>query len=194
MKHPSARLLSFRTRFLLLRPFGFSIVELLVVVAIISILAGLSIPAFLSVLRRERANAVVLSLYGWLNEIRQVATRVEGEGCQIQFQTGTFAVGQVMAQVSNSSCASLVPAATFVNDGTFSQQRSVQLRSSSPSIAYTPRTLTTNSSDLALTLVVGGDPPVRCLRISAVSGAIEVGKNGSSSVSADCTYGGDKAL
>lgn len=194
MKNQSASLLSFRTRAFLRRSFGFSIVELLVVVAIISLLAGLSVPTFLSVLRRERANAVVLSFYGWLNEIRQVATRVEGEGCQIQFQTGTFAVGQAMAQVSNSSCASLVQVATFVNDGTFSQQKSVQLRSSSPSVAYTPRTLTTNSSDLVLSLTVGGDPPIRCLKISAISGAIEVGRNSSSDLSADCTYGGDRPL
>ena len=175
--------------------FGYSVVELLVIILIIGVLASIALPSFLFVLRRERANAVALSLYGWLNEVRQAATRVEGEGCQIRFNTGTFAVGGRIAEVVNVNCSSLLASPVFVNDGSASQERSVQFRSSATSVSYTPRTLTTNSSDITLTFVVGGDPPVRCLRIAAISGAIDVGRNDSSSSnSAVCSYSQSNSL
>lgn len=54
---------------------GFSFVELIVVVVILGVAVSLAIPSFLSVLRRERVNAIALEAAGWLEEARSQSAR-----------------------------------------------------------------------------------------------------------------------
>ena len=54
---------------------GLTLTELLVVVAILSISAAISLPSFLFVLRRERVNATALEVAGWLEEARSQSAR-----------------------------------------------------------------------------------------------------------------------
>lgn len=54
---------------------GFTLVEQLVIVAVIGILSSMAVPSFLFALRRERVNAVAFETAGWLEEIRSIAAR-----------------------------------------------------------------------------------------------------------------------
>jgi type II secretory pathway pseudopilin PulG len=54
---------------------GFTLVEQLVIVAVIGILTAVVVPSFLFVLRRERVNALSYEIAGWLEETRSIAAR-----------------------------------------------------------------------------------------------------------------------
>ncbi|QPN64733.1 Tfp pilus assembly protein FimT/FimU [Synechococcus sp. CBW1004] len=54
---------------------GFTLVELLVAVAVLGILAAIAVPSFQFVLRRERVNALAFEIAGWLEETRSIAAR-----------------------------------------------------------------------------------------------------------------------
>jgi Tfp pilus assembly major pilin PilA len=56
-------------------PTGFTLVEQLVIVAVIGILSAIVVPSFLFALRRERVNALAFHTAGWLEEIRSIAAR-----------------------------------------------------------------------------------------------------------------------
>jgi len=57
------------------RQTGFSVAEIMVVVAILGIASAIAIPSFAFVLRRERVNAVALETAAWLERVRSYSAR-----------------------------------------------------------------------------------------------------------------------
>jgi prepilin-type N-terminal cleavage/methylation domain-containing protein len=57
------------------RQTGFSVAEIMVVVAILGIASAIAIPSFAFVLRRERVNAVALETAAWLERVRSLSAR-----------------------------------------------------------------------------------------------------------------------
>jgi Tfp pilus assembly major pilin PilA len=93
---------------------GFTLVEQLVIVAVIGILAAIVVPSFLFVLRRERVNALAFEIAGWLEEIRSIAARevnpnAMAGGCAIVIaaQQADAQAGDVVAGISG--CAAREP-------------------------------------------------------------------------------------
>jgi type II secretory pathway pseudopilin PulG len=63
------------TRLFKATPNGFSLAETVVVVLILAVSAAVILPTSVSVLRRERVNALALELAGWLEEVRALSAR-----------------------------------------------------------------------------------------------------------------------
>ena len=180
---------------LVARQRGYTLVELLVVVVILGLLSAIGAQSYNSFLRRERVNAVALALYGWLSEVRQASLRLQSDSCTISFQTGTRSVNQQLATIqSGSSCEAMLGIKSSLSlDRELTNGLSAQLSSSAASVSFTPRTLTTNTEDIVIGLVVNSQSPQHCVRISAVSGFVQVGRNDSSSSTAGtCSYPSDR--
>lgn len=198
--HAATRSLTFRRfalRQFLGRQPGFSLVELLVVVVVLGIFSAIALESYNSFLRRERVNAVALALYGWLSEVRQASLRLQDDGCVVSFQNGVRAVGQELAKVQvGSSCASMLGIkSTMSLDRELTNGLSAQISTTASSVSFTPRTLTTNTSDLIVGIIVNTQSPQRCVRISAVSGFIQLGRNNLSSDStAACAYSTERSI
>ena len=86
---------------------GFTLVEQLVIVAVIGIVSAIVVPSFLFVLRRERVNALAFHTAGWLEETRSIAARevnpdAGAGGCAIVIaaQQANAQAGDVIAGIS----------------------------------------------------------------------------------------------
>lgn len=168
-------------------PGGFTVTELMVIVALIGILAAVTIPLGLPFWRRERVNSLATEFAGWLGEIAKHPER-GGTACTVTLNPpGSFAPGAALASVSPASCA---PNSTFRIPASFGQDDfSVGASITSPyTFTFTPRGAMSSASDIQIRFAVASNRPVRCVRISGTLGLIRMGRNDSSSnTSTACT-------
>jgi Tfp pilus assembly protein FimT len=170
-------------------PGGFSLLELLVVVAFIGMINGLTIALTGNEWQRERVNSVAVGLAGWLEEVRGNALRQTSDnpaagGCVVTVSNlSNAAVGSVLATVSPSICAA---EASFVIPGvTGSADRYDTASSDAATITFTPRGSVTSSNDAVVRILLRGSAQLRCVRVSAILGLVRVGSNGAASSTAD---------
>jgi prepilin-type N-terminal cleavage/methylation domain-containing protein len=173
-------------------PTAFSLLELMVVIAIIGLINGLTIAFSGNEWQRERLNQASLGLAGWLEEVRGNALRETSDnpaagGCVITVNNLSNATaGTALASVSPSTCAS---PATFVLPGVVnSADRYDTATSNAERIEFTPRGSVTSSSDAVVRIFLRGSRQLRCVRVSAILGLVRVGNNSAAASSADaCT-------
>ena len=170
---------------------GISLTEVLVVVAILSVLSGLVIDAGIRDWRREQVNAVVVELAGWLESVRRAA--LKGSSCQVTLFDGTLAAGAVLAQgadVGTTDADSVAAASPIANNCRSSQPlvipslgtvQSFQIAATAGSFVFTPAGTLYPAPQPSAPIVIevslaDGQDPQRCVQLEGMMGHIQVGR------------------
>lgn len=182
---------------------GFTLTEMMVVLATIGLLAAAAISASGDSWRRQQVNAVAIELAGWLEGVRRAS--LKGNPCQVTIAGGSLGGGATLA-----TAAEIVTGQTIAHNCLDSQplQISATLGNSttytiatggSTSFKFTPRgTVNAAAANAQLTSPIvieisltGSSGPLRCVRISEGLGLISVGSsNASANTCPASSYGG----
>ena len=162
---------------------GFSLVELVMVVAMIAIFSALAIETGIHQWQRERVNGMAVQLAGWIDTVRRSSLR--GTSCMIQINTGTISQNGTLAQTvddasvaGNNNCLSSTPLKVNENSNmTFSVSSST-----ASNFGFTPRgTLTPSTSTITISLALTSGGPSRCVQLSGLLGVVSVGRGSGAS-------------
>lgn len=161
---------------------GFTLVEMVVVAAILGVLASLGVVATGEIQKRERVNALAIGLAGWLEEVRRAAMR--GNPCDVTITTGNLSGLAVVAQLSGSP----IPETCPTQNNPFqipdvAKEGSFVVTASSSGFAFTPRGTKFPAEDITITITTGNNGPARCIQLIGLLGNLEMGK----SSHGDCT-------
>ena len=159
---------------------GFTLLELMLVVALIGLLSGIALPIFLSNWEDERLNATTKITVAWLDDLRRKAIQNSvpcratwdatnsSLSAQCDHETGPSGSLNLKAEISNS------------------ENLAVTLRSSDPTIwIFTPRGTSTTDAQVSFTLSRSSSDPGRCLRVTAPLGLIRTARRTSAG---QCDY------
>lgn len=162
---------------------GFSLLELLVVVAILGLLAGMGIPALIQNQKKEQVNALTTGLAFWLLEVRTSALR--GSTCEVLIRNATIKDGQPVASISGEP----IPETCFIANNPYQLPEpakgaayEIAVTANNEQIngfAFTPRGSKFPSTDVLITVAMANNGPARCIQLNGLLGNLEIG-NGSS--------------
>ena len=161
---------------------GYTLTELMICVALVGLLGGMSTLGFLNQMRSEKANAIAVEIAGWLANVHRAALR--GRRCEISFDTsGAILSAASPLAVASEPSSSALPIAnsclsyTPLQIGSVDRSTKFRLSTNDASFAFTPRgTITgTNTPTLVIgiTLTEGGLP--HCVEVDGMLGLVTVG-------------------
>lgn len=171
-------------------------VELLVTVAVIGIISTTVLAVSQGSWRREQANAATESLYAWLQEVSLRPEQL-GAGCTVTINTGSLAPGAVLASVAPTSGAGPCASESSLLLPSINQRQNYAVAvepAASSTWVFTPRGAiaqsggtSSSSTDIQVRLSVGGNDPLRCIRVSGTLGLLTMGRNnGTGSTATPC--------
>jgi prepilin-type N-terminal cleavage/methylation domain-containing protein len=196
---------------------GFTLVELMVAIAVLGIVSGLVIPAGIDAYRTQRVNAAVSELAGWLNEVR-ASTDSKNVSCKVSITTtGTLRSHDVVAtataitpgtttaapgKVCGSGNPLRLPGAggssrfsvgtSFTGNAFYFTQRGAISIDNTAGLAKS--TGTNDDNNLSIRISADGEPPMRCVRLTGMLGLVRIGYNSTTGATTnDCdsnTYEG----
>ena len=194
-------------------PTGFSATELLVTIAVLGVIGGIAIPSGITAYRTQQVNAAVSDLTGWLDEVR-TSTETNHVSCRVTISTsGTLRAQDVLATATAITPGTTSPASgvvcgsgnpmrlpgvggagsysvttSFTNDQFFFTQRGAISTDNTASLA---KSTGTTDANLSIRISSGGQPPMRCVRLTGMLGLVRLGSNSTTgTTSNDCTTWG----
>lgn len=166
---------------------GFTLLELLIVVAILSLLGGLSIPALIENYKREQVNALTIGLASWLQEVRSAA--LKGSSCEVLISTRTIPAsaipgGQTVASIGgkpiSNTCA--VPNNPYLLPES-AQGAAYNISTNQNSFWFTPRGSKFPNTCVLITIAMTNNGPARSIQLNGLLGDLEIGNASSASCS-----------
>lgn len=163
---------------------GFSLAELLAVVAVLGLLAGLGIPALIQNHKREQLNALTIGLAFWLQEVRRSALR--GNTCEVKISTGLITDGGTVASIASSIDGEPIPRTCAIPNNPYLLTESAMglaydISPTADTFSFTPRGSKFPSTDVLITIAIANDGSARCIQLNGLLGNLEMGNasNGS---------------
>jgi len=160
---------------------GFSLMEMLVVVALIGILSGIALTSFLANWEDERLNAASKTTLAWLDDLRRQAIQ-HSSPCRATWDLeavslsascdhdpGTIRRLNLRAEIRNSDALTVA----LVNDD------------APTTWVFTPRGTSNTSAQALFTLEGSSSDPGRCLRLIAPLGLLKTARR---NAAGQCDY------
>ena len=172
---------------------GFTLLELLVVVAILSLLGWLSIPAMVKYYKKEQVNALTIGLASWLQEVRNAA--LKGSSCGVLISTGTVADGDTVAELISTSRVAdgetvatmeeSIPETCATPNNPYRLPESARganysIAANINSFSFTQRASKYPKEDVLITIAMANNGPARCIQLDGLFGNMEMGNASSS--------------
>ena len=150
---------------------GFTLVELIVSIGIISLLSVIALPRFFSNWEDERLNASAKITAAWLDDLRRKAIQTSVP-CQA---TWNLSAASISAQCDNESSISSTLNLKAEIENTDNLE--IGLRPNDPTTwIFTPRGTSTTDGLATFTLTNSNSDPGRCLHVTAPLGLIRLAK------------------
>ena len=163
---------------------GFTLLELLVVVAILGVIGGLGLPAMINNYKKAQVNDLTTGLAGWLQEVRSAA--LKGSSCEVLISTGPIADGDTVASIGEP-----IPETCATPNNPYLLPESARganyiITANINSFSFTQRTSKYPKEDVLITISMANNGPTRCLQLNGLFGNMEMG-NASSSDACELT-------
>ena len=202
---------SIRGKFLFKARDGFTIVEVIMVTAIIAVLAGLVVSTGWASLRRSRVDAIALEMAGWLNGIHANTTSATSNvnvACEVTFagsatypNASEFKAGSTVFTLSNGSnstdCSptalSFKIPANAIGDYGIASPSPIKFNLRGNVLVGTASNASQNNMSGSATSVqdikiyMRGQKLLRCVRVNYLLGTASIGANSNASAVKEAT-------
>jgi len=157
------------------RASGFTLIEMMVAIAVIGIISGITIVETGRAYNRDQINRTSLQLRSWLLEISSQPDKL-GQSCTITMDTGAIAGGTRIASVQPTAC-STTP--NLIMPGR--SNLTFNVGATQPSWTFTRRNSIDSSNDVIIKFSLNGFTALRCVKVTAISGLLRLGRNDATS-------------
>ena len=156
---------------------GFTLMELMVTMAVAGILSGIALSSMSQPWRRQRLDTAAKELTAWLEQRRIQAIQTSNK-CIISINASQAQ----LAAASDNSCGEF---GLLDLRNTTTNSQSLSLTSNASELLFTPRGTSTTAAELSLSLP--GESRQRCINITSPLGLTRLGRRLSASDACDYT-------
>lgn len=164
---------------------GFTTIEVIVAVIIITVVSSIAIDVAFRARQREQVNGFSINLAGWIEKVRTSSLR--GSGCLITITPGTLSQGATIATSSKYSdssspidqniCSENNPLLmTDINSIDSQSQFTIEATPPNAEIVFTPRGTLYGQPDGIDLIVQLNSGPSRCVSITGMMAEITISK------------------
>ena len=151
---------------------GFTTMELMIVLVIVTILSAVAIPNLQSAMRREQLTATSLSIVNWLERLRNQAVK-DMEPCEISITTDDSSDASLAITPDSPGCSELTTFNLSEENNSSSNISLVLSESSDSTFSFSPRGSVNSDQEIKITMA--GSPTTRCIKVLTPVGLIRTG-------------------